>query len=295
MIDFIKFKITDEALIEKVWNNDNLLVYEGKSEKRFKDEIKELVIKSYKNLYFTKYQNRLEIKGSIHCYFNDEPHNANDFYISDCIDTIIEIKTIFNLDLNKCYLINLEYGINIKPNIPVPELILNLIYHEKRPFNRPRKFDYKIAGNEAYKHVKAYDKSVQFPNLCNNTFRFEVKTKQAKFINNLGIYTLQNLTEKTHYETIINSLLKEWDNVLLFDKSKKIDSKYYNPQFWEECLMAKNRNKFNNQKKSYYIKLGNDNLHTNIKKTMERKIKYLKSVHIPTTINLETAQYKILI
>ena len=76
MIDFIKFKITDEALIEKVWNNDNLLVYEGKSEKRFKDEIKELVIKSYKNLYFTKYQNRLEIKGSIHCYFNDEPHNA---------------------------------------------------------------------------------------------------------------------------------------------------------------------------------------------------------------------------
>ena len=49
MIDFIKFKITDEALIEKVWNNDNLLVYEGKSEKRFKDEIKELVIKSYKN------------------------------------------------------------------------------------------------------------------------------------------------------------------------------------------------------------------------------------------------------
>ncbi len=59
--------------------------------------------------------------------------------------------------------------------------------------------------------------------------------------------------------------------------------------------MAKNRNKFNNQKKSYYAKLGNDNLHTNIKKTMERKIKYLKSVHIPTTINLETAQYKILI
>ncbi len=160
MIDFIKIKITDETLINKVWNN-NILVYEGKSEKRFDDEIKELVTKSYKNLYFTKYQNRLEIKGSIHCYFNDEPHNANDFYISDCIDTIIEIKTIFSLDLNKCYLINLEYAVNINPTILVSDLILNLIYHEKRPFNRPKNFDYKIAGNEAYKQIKAYDKTMK--------------------------------------------------------------------------------------------------------------------------------------
>ena len=60
MIDFIKIKITDETLINEVWNN-SILVYEGKSEKRFDDEIKELVIKSYKNLYFTKYHNRLEI------------------------------------------------------------------------------------------------------------------------------------------------------------------------------------------------------------------------------------------
>lgn len=294
MIDFIKFKITDEALIEKVWNNDNLLVYEGKSEKRFKDEIKELVIKSYKNLYFTKYQNRLEIKGSIHCYFNDEPHNANDFYISDCIDTIIEIKTIFNLDLNKCYLINLEYGVNINPNILVSDLILNIIYHEKRPFNRPKNFDYKIAGNEAYKQIKAYDKSVQFPNHCNNTFRFEVKTKQAKFIRSLGLFTLKNLTDMNYYNALINSLLNEWENVLLFDKSKTIDDKFLNTNFWEDILKNGNRNKFNNQKKLYLKKLGADNLHTKIKRQIERKAQLLKCVHIPTTINLETAQCKIL-
>ena len=292
MIDFIKIKITDETLINKVWNN-NILVYEGKSEKRFDDEIKELVTKSYKNLYFTKYQNRLEIKGSIHCYFNDEPHNANDFYISDCIDTIIEIKTIFNLDLNKCYLINLEYGVNINPNILLSDLILNLIYHEKRPFNRPKNFDYKIAGNEAYKQIKAYDKSVQFPNHCNNTFRFEVKTKQAKFIHSLGLFTLQNLTDMNYYNALINSLLNEWDNVLLFDKSKAIDDKFFNTNFWEDILKNGNRNKFNNQKKLYYKKLGADNLHTNIRKRIERKAQLLKSVQIPTTINLETAQYRI--
>ena len=282
MIDFIKFKITDEALIEKVWNNDNLLVYEGKSEKRFKDEIKELVIKSYKNLYFTKYQDRLEIKGSIHCYFNDEPHNANDFYISDCIDTIIEIKTIFNLDLNKCYLINLEYGINIKPNILVPELILNLIYHEKRPFNRPKNFDYKIAGNEAYKQIKAYDKSVQFPSLCNNTFRFEVKSKQSKYINSLDLFTLNDLAVTGTYNRLMEELIKEWDNVLLFDLSKNIDKKYLNTYFWEDILKNGSRNKFNNQKKRYYDKLGNNNLHSQIRKTLIQKMKFLKKVQIPS-------------
>lgn len=288
MIDFIKIKITDEALINKVWNN-NVLVYEGKSEKRFDFEIKELVTKSYKNLYFTKYQNRLEIKGSIHCYFNDEPHNANDFYISYCIDTIIEIKNIFNLDLNKCYPINLEYGLNINPNILVSNLILNIIYHEKRQFNRPRNFEYKIAGNEAYKQIKAYDKSVQFPKLCKNIFRFEVKTKQAKFIHSLGLFTLKDLINKDNYDLLSASLLKEWDSILVFDKSKTIHDKFFNTNFWEEILLNGNRNKFNNQKKAYYKKLGNDNLHTNIKKIMESKIKCLQSVHIPTNINLETA------
>ena len=49
MIDFVKIKITDEALINQVWSNE-ILEYDGKSEKRFNDELKELVKKKYKNL-----------------------------------------------------------------------------------------------------------------------------------------------------------------------------------------------------------------------------------------------------
>jgi len=276
MIDFIKIKITDEALINQVWNNE-VLVYEGKSEKRFDDEIKELFSKSYKNLYFTKFQNRLEIKGSLHYFFNDGLHNANDFNIYDCISIIEQLKELFKLDLYKCKLINLEYGVNINPAIKVDELVQNLIYHEKRQFIRPTThFNYKIAGNEAYKQVKAYDKSVQFPNQCLNTFRFEVKTKQAKFINSLGLFSLQDLTHNNFYNKLTNSLLNEWHNVLLFDKSKIIDDKFFNTNFWEDILKYGNRNKFNNQKKTYYKKLGSDNLHTNIKKLLELKIQSLK-------------------
>jgi hypothetical protein len=275
MIDFIKIKITDEALINQVWNNE-ILIYEGKSEKRFDDEIKELYTKSYKNLYFTKFQNRLEIKGSLHYYFNNGLHNANDFNIYDCIGTIEQIRELFKLDLFKCKLINLEYGVNINPDIKVDDLVQNLIYHEKRQFTRPTThFNYKIAGNEAYKQIKAYDKSVQFPKQCLNTFRFEVKTKQAKFINRLGLFTLQDLTKKKCYNNLINSLVSEWNNVLLFDKSKDVAINFFNTDFWEDILKNGNRNKFNNQKKRYYNKLGTDNLHSNIKKRIVQKTKYL--------------------
>ena len=282
MIDFIKIKITDEALINQVWNNE-ILEYDGKSEKRFNDELKELVKKKYKNLYFTKYQDRIEISGSLHYFFNNGNHNSNDFSVKDCINTIMQIRDLFTLDLEKCKLINLEYGVNIIPSIDVEDLVHNMMYHEKRQFNRPTKhFYYKIAGNEAYKHVKAYNKSVQFPSLCNNTFRFEVKSKQSKYINSLDLFTLNDLAVTGTYNRLMEELIKEWDNVLLFDLSKNIDKKYLNTYFWEDILKNGSRNKFNNQKKRYYDKLGNNNLHSQIRKTLIQKMKFLKKVQIPS-------------
>jgi hypothetical protein len=293
MLDLFKFRITDVAQIDTVWNNE-LLEYVGKSERLYIDEIKEKQIRKYKNLIFIKYQDRLEISGSIHYFYNDELHNADDFYIEDCISAIIQIKNIFDLDLNKCKLINLEYGVNINPIINVTDLVHNLIYHSTRQFVRTTIHnDFKQAGNEAYKQVKAYNKSVQFPHECENTFRFEVRTREHKFLKKLGIVSLQDLVEISNYDKLITSLLNEWDNVLLFDLSKDIDTKFFNTHFWEDVLKNGNRNKFNNQKKLYYKKLGSDNLHSNIRNIIERRTKYLKCVHIPTITKMETAQVRI--
>lgn len=272
MIDFIKIRITDEALINLVWNNP-LLEYDSKSEKRFNDEIKELQKRKYINLYFTKYYNRIEIKGSLHYFFNNNMHNANDFKVDDCINLIFEIKNLFNLDLLKCNVINLEYGVNIISPIPINDLILNLIYHEKRPFIRATEHSYyRIAGKESYKQIKAYNKGVQFPYFCNeNTFRFEVKSRQSKFINKKGIFNLNDLTIKSNYTVLVDSLIEEWGKVLLFDKSKLIDNKFFNTFFWEEIIFKSHRNKFNIQKKIYYKNLGLINLHTTLKKIMISK------------------------
>ena len=293
MLDLIKFKITDEVQINTVWNNE-LLEYVGKSERLYIDEIKEKKTKKYKNLYFIKHQNRLEVSGSIHYFYNDGLHNADDFYIEYCINAINQIKDLFSIDLNKCQIINLEYGVNINPIINVTDLIHNLVYHEKRQFTRPTThFSFKLAGYEAYKQIKAYDKSVQFPHECENTFRFEVRSRQAKFIHSLGLFTLHDLTLLENYNILIASLLKEWDNVLLFDTSKDIDAKFFNSVFWEDILKNGNRNKFNNQKKLYYKKLGSKNLHSDTRNIIERTTKYLKCVHIPTITKVETAQVRI--
>ena len=169
------------------------------------------------------------------------------------------------------------------------------MYHERNPFIRNSEHnESRVAGFSKYKQAKAYNKGVQFPHYCNeNTFRFEIKTAQAKYIKRLGLKTLQDLTNPKNYDALINSLLAEWDKVLLFDKSKIVDEKYINTNFWEEAIFAKNRNRFNLQKVAYYKKLGKDNLHSNIRNCIERKTKYLKSVHIPTIIDVETAQVRI--
>jgi hypothetical protein len=80
---------------------------------------------------------------------------------------------------------------------------------------------------------------------------------------------------------------------LLFDLSKQIDVKFFSSNFWEDNLKNGHRNKFRLQKKLYYKKLGADNLHTNIRKIIERRTKYLKCVHIPTITKVETAQIRI--
>lgn len=293
-MDFIKIKIVDTELINQVWDNE-LLEFDSKHQKRYDDVVYEIEKRKYSNLYFTKFHNRIEISGSIHYFFNDNLHNANDFSIEQCIETINFLKEIFFLDLEKCFVINLEYGVNILPNIPISELILNLIYHDRNQFIRNSEHnESRVAGFSKYKQAKAYNKGVQFPHYCNeNTFRFEIKTAQAKYIKRLGLKTLQDLTNPKSYDALINSLLAEWDKVLLFDKSKIVDEKFINTNFWEEAILAKNRNKFRLQKILYYKKLGKDNLHANIRKIIERKTKYLKSVHIPTIIDVETAQVRI--
>ena len=197
MVDFIKILVTDHYQINVIWNNP-LLTYweENKKLKKHTGEIVHQKIKFYKNIHFRKFDKKLEITGSVHYYFNDGEHNANTFSVIDCISTIYGLQKIFNLDLNKCKVINLEFGLNIELSFDVKKVIRGLLYQERNVFVVTKDLPFsKIASSinsagrfNQYKVIKAYNKGIQFPDYCHiDTFRFEIKSRQSKYLNGLGV------------------------------------------------------------------------------------------------------------
>ena len=86
MIDFIHIEINDVLLIEKISNNPLLTYKQNNVYKSAKTgKLYKLIIKEYRNLKFafSKQNNILNISGSIHYFFNNGIHNANDFYFND--------------------------------------------------------------------------------------------------------------------------------------------------------------------------------------------------------------------
>ncbi|HOZ29588.1 MAG TPA: hypothetical protein PLL66_01610 [Bacteroidales bacterium] len=270
MIDNVKIYITDQELINTIWDNPRLC-YSNKSEPLNKRtaEIKTNLTREYKHLKFIKYSDCLIIVGSLHYYYNNGLHNANDFSIVDCIKTVENLISDFGLIPDKCVIQNIEFGLNLPLRIPVDEVIKSLKYHAKNEFrNSPElefsKFsasynsDHKVNN---YKIIKAYAKGYQTfadgrRHAPENTLRFEVKSKQSKYFNTLEIYTLENLTKLNIYKRVTNEILNEYDKVLLIDRrlrsqNNKRLNKYLYSEFWDDCITSSDRNKFTKQKKEY--------------------------------------------
>jgi len=290
MIDYIKIVIYDIKLIDNIWSNHLLEFYEVKEKRISKDEVKTYSKKTYKNLLFEKFYNRLEISGSIHTFKNNGIHNANVFSFIEAINTIYQIKNLFNLDLTLCKIVNLEYGLNLIPKENVKNIILWLKYHNRNEFRyfpglkyAKQSATFKKNGKvNKYKFLKAYAKGLQlfdgktYGNI--NTLRIEVKSKESKYINSLGIYTLKDLTESKTYYRLSKELLKEWENVLLLDMNlqsmnNKRLNKYLNTDFWENSI-NQYRNHFPKHKQNYFSLLNQypDNLHKNIYSLIQEKL-----------------------
>lgn len=294
MIDFIKIVIYDSKEIQNIWNNSLLDFYETKEKRVSVDEVRNYHKKTYLNLFFEKYYNRIEISGSIHTFKNDGIHNANQFSIIDSISTIYKIKELFSLDLTLCKIVNLEYGLNIIPKADIKNVIIWLKYHNKNEFRyfpglkyAKQSATFKSNGKiNKYKFIKAYAKGLQqfegklHGNL--NTFRFEVKSKESKYIRSIGINTLADLTKHETYGRLCNELIKEWRNVLLLDMNLRSMNNgrlntYLNTDFWENSINLY-RNHFSKNKQKYLalLKQYPDNLFSHIEKLIQKKLTQFK-------------------
>jgi hypothetical protein len=306
MLDFLKFTNYDHTLIEKLECNP-LLSWKSESEnlKYFDSEvITTKKIKEYKGILFCFYANRLDILFKPHYYFNGNLHNANDFTIIDCINTINVLKNDLNIDLNLLKVVNIEFGVNVISPIDIKDLITYLVYHEKNEFKTDSEFSfskksysvYKNGIVNKYKFIKAYAKGIQFPEYCNiNTFRFEIKSKKSRYINSkLSIYTATDLLREEVYLTMAELILKEFKEVLILDcdinlnkfnlkEQKKVI--YYNNFFNWYKILNQSRNSFSRNKKKYHdlIDKEKNNLKNQLEKIIIEKLEYLKKGAISHT------------
>lgn len=303
-MDFLKFQTFNKLLIDFFYSND-LLCWVSDNEK-FNPFDKEVIItktiRQYKGIYFCFYSNRLDILFKPHYYFNDNLHNANDFKITDCISVIKEFKMIFNIDLTELKVVNIEFGINIISPIAIIDLLCYIIYHEKNEFrtdNLPYcKLSYKPSKDgkqNQYKIIKVYAKGIQFPKYCDtNTLRFEIKSKEAKYIKTLVIHTANDLLNVEVYFSMYNTIQNEFKEILILDcftdfkglkplEQKKIES-YNNPIEWYKIYNNPYRNSFNNNKIIYHklINRIEDNLKVRMEKLVFEKLEFLKTGAIST-------------
>lgn len=302
MIDYLRIRISERSIVDNLYN-DSRLVWQGDNRNRSDDVISQKVTKTYRDIIFVfsggyasvGFQ-RVEIKFKPHYYFNDDLHNANDFRVIDCINTIREILSTFDLkEVQELHIINIEFGVNLYLQLCVKTLVSNLYAHSRNLFvvdNGTYTSKKAFRGNGLNKMIKAYDKSLHLPLYAKeNTFRFEVKSRKREYIkNSLGISHIGDLLNLETYETLRQRLIEEFREVLIIDSNvnyenlNKRDSKslneFLNTNYWNQILNSKTyRNKFSRDKKRYFslLEKTENNIHRELLKELESKLDFLVS------------------
>jgi len=257
MYDFVKMVVTDVVFASKLIENPLLSFNTLVNEKT--GAIKDGIQKAhYKNLDFIVHPSgRVEIKGSLHKYWNDGLHNWNDFSLNDVRSCILDLQATFSIDPKKATVHNLEFGINVKTSYNPDAFLNSLITHKKQPFSK-MKIRGQGNGREAYYGqygIKVYNKGLQY-NRPEYILRFEKKVFKMECLG-WGEVKLQDLLSTSFFNHCLTELLSSFDELIITDKVNesalsKPELKLYhickNPLNWTEMTRAqrhKNKAKFN--------------------------------------------------
>ena len=188
MVDFIKVAIKEAHFIK----DHTLLDFKQRVNNRT-GECEPYLEAEIDNLKFKLYEHTglLFLKGSLHKFYNAGDHNYNDFSFLDLKFTLEYLKEVFGINLKKCLLQNIEFGLNIEPGIEVKMILNHLMLHKCQNFESGFKGHYRQARHTEY-FVKAYNKSFQYE-LNKQVLRYELKFIKMRKINQLGIFTLEDI------------------------------------------------------------------------------------------------------
>ncbi|HEU4789805.1 MAG TPA: hypothetical protein VFS71_08980 [Flavobacterium sp.] len=259
MIDFIKIiiKDCDRTILERnplldFFDTINLTTGELKTTNRNGNKVTPSKNASYNGLEFKIYDTgTITFAGSLHQYWNNGAHNYNDFNIDAVMWVLDDLKTKFDIEAEQCILKCLEIGINITPPIATNDILDNCFLHKTKPFEYQKNSDegkYKQVQHSQY-IIKIYNKTLHYISkgfeIDTEIMRFEIKYTKMQKLNERGIFNLQDLINYRLFN-FKQDLLKEWQNILYFDNTTRIDHlstktknallEYSNPNYWAGLL-----------------------------------------------------------
>ncbi|MBO0949459.1 hypothetical protein [Fibrella forsythiae] len=197
---------------------------------------------------------RVEVSGSIHRYFNDGLHNADDFTARNLLAALDLLVSSYAINPISSRLNNVEFGVNIVLPFPVARVLKNLVAYKGKPFILDTRSETPYYQCQTQRYVvKLYDKGKQYrniePGLSENLLRVEVKVLKMAYLQGRGINlnTLADLLTVGNYR-LFGALLVETFMEILFDE----------PTINPETLTAKERDIYQNGRNAKFWELSDD-------------------------------------
>ncbi len=246
----------------------------------------------YKNLDVSITLFNAFINGSLHKFNNlflfDEDQNYNDFSFCQINEVIYYLTKKFNIE-NSTSLTNLEFGFNINTNKDPQEIIdYNVLMYKLKHHNRDDKYrgkgDFKEYKTTDF-NIKVYSKSKQY-NLKENKLRIELKITSKRYLQKLGIFKLEDLSEKEIIYRLYERFLNEINKLTIIDyfyalDIPKIDKedliKFTNPNYWKNLKKVNSTKVVNRIKRDFNLLIKKYNLNETKNEITEKlKIKFNK-------------------
>ena len=188
---------------------------------------------------------RVEVKGSLHKFFNNGEHNANQFTAADLLLTLDQLVTRYGIDPFNSKINTIEFGVNVVLPFPVAPFLQNLVSYKNKPFtcDTHSKTPYYECRFQRFT-VKLYDKGKQ-RGLDGNLLRFEIKVSKMVYFDGTGVHlnTLADLLNVANYEKLGALLINTFKTILFDDptinpndltaRERETYQNGRNPRYWQ--------------------------------------------------------------
>jgi hypothetical protein len=216
------------------------------------NEAKEI---KYKGLIFEFKGNYVNLRGSIHKYWNNGEHNYNDFTTSNLLEAIEKLQKEFEINIFESRLNNIEFGVNLIVPFKADKFIRTLIFHGGLEWTLVDNQTMCFCEFEHSKYyLKIYDKGKQYRkthDIQDEIIRVEIKVRKMEYLHTKGIKIefLSDLLNTSYYEALGGLLLDTFKDVLIFDET--VDLTLLNAKQKDFYQSANNFNYWSNQMNMY--------------------------------------------